>query len=373
MMRERHEQSVSSESPSTQGRGFLAWLRERVPVQWEVFEEFAREPIPYHIKNWFYCLGGTPLILFGIQVITGIMLTFYYVPSPDHAYESVRHVTQDVAFGWWIRGIHHWAANLMILAVFLHTCRVFITGAYRRPRELNWMVGIILMFLTLSLGFTGYSLVYNQLSYWATTVGTNIAGETPIIGKYLLSFLRGGGTVTSNTLTRFFTLHIGGLPTFMAVFLGLHILLIRTHGITELEEDLEDPDTQRAREQHRSGTFPFFPDHFVTEMIIALFILTFLTCLTVLVPVQMGEPANPLVTPEHIKPEWYFYPMFRLLKLVPLRVGIVLSGLIMAAVFFWPLIDGAIRKRRPDSELGTVLGIIGILTAIAFMIWETLV
>jgi quinol-cytochrome oxidoreductase complex cytochrome b subunit len=348
------------------------WFRERVPVKWEVFEELAREPIPYHIKSWFYCLGGTPLMLFLIQVVTGILLTFYYVPSPDHAYESIRHVTEDVPFGWWVRGLHHWAANLMILAVFLHTVRVFITGAYRRPRELNWMVGLGLLATTLTFGFTGYSLVYNQLSYWATTVGTNIAGETPLVGPHLLAFLRGGGTVTSNTLTRFFTLHIGGLPTAMVVLLALHILLIRTHGVTRLEEDLDEA-TLKAREQHRRGTFPFFPDHFVTELIIGLFVLTLLTCATVLFPVQMGEPADPLRTPEHIKPEWYFYAMFRWLKLVPLKVGILTTMGFFTVLFFWPFVDGRLRRRFPKTELGTGLGAVMALVIIALMIWEAVV
>ena len=360
--------SNSSNAPS----GVLPWLRERVPVKWDVFEQLAREPIPYHIKNWFYCLGGTPLIMFVIQVVTGIMLTFYYVPSPDHAYESVRHLTEDVPFGWWVRGLHHWAANIMVFTIFLHTIRVFVTGAYRRPRELNWMVGVALLLTTTALGFTGYSLVYNQLSYWATTVGTEIAGATPVVGDLLLTFMRGGGTVTSNTLTRFFSLHVGGLPTIMAVLLGLHVFFIRIHGVTKLEKDEEDPETQEALKHQRSGTFPFFPDHFVTEMMIGLFMLVFLTAITVLYPVHMGEPANPLVTPEHIKPEWYFYPMFRILKLVPLQLGIVLSGLFIGGLFFWPFIDAALRKRR-NTEVATWLGAAAFVVAAAFMIWEALV
>jgi len=362
-----------SEKATTASTGLLSWFRERVPVKWEVFEQAAREPIPYHIKNWFYCLGGTPLIMFVIQVVTGILLTFYYVPSPDRAYASVRHLTEQVPLGWWIRGLRHWAANIMMLAVFLHTIRVFVTGAYRRPRELNWMAGVLLLFTTMAMGFTGYSLVYNQLSYWATTVGTEIAANTPLVGKYLLLFMRGGTAVTANTLTRFFTLHVGGLPTVMAVLLGIHVLLIRAHGVTKLENDDEDPKTREALERHRTGTFPFFPDHFVTELIIALFMLVLLTALTVLLPVHLGAPANPMVTPAHIKPEWYFYPMFRLLKLVPLRVGIMLSGLVFGALFVWPFLDGAIRKRRPQSELGTWLGVAAFLLAGAFMIWEALV
>ncbi len=144
---------------------------ERLPIDWQVLQHPLREPVPYHMNFWWFALGGTPLILFGIQVATGILLTFYYVPSPPEAFNSIRYIQEVVPFGWWIRGIHHWGATLMILTVWLHMLRVFFTGAYRRPRELNWFFGIGLLFLTLAFGFTGYSLIYNQLSFWATTVG----------------------------------------------------------------------------------------------------------------------------------------------------------------------------------------------------------
>jgi quinol-cytochrome oxidoreductase complex cytochrome b subunit len=172
-----------------------AWLGERVPVPAEMLRKPLREELPVHLKQWLFCLGGTPLLLFFLQVATGILLTFYYVPYPAQAYDSVRHITFSTRFGWFIRGLHHGASQLMFVAVLLHMIRVFVTRAYRAPRELTWVMGASLFFLTMGLGFTGYSLVYDQLSYWATTVGTNLIAAVPLIGRPMLWMLRGGPEV----------------------------------------------------------------------------------------------------------------------------------------------------------------------------------
>ena len=140
------------------------WLAERVPVSGDQLRELTNEPVPNHMKRWWFCLGGTPAYLFVVQVVTGILLAIYYQPSSQTAYESVRYITQDVNFGWYFRSLHKWAATLMIAAVILHQMRVYFTGAYRRPRELNWMIGMGLLLCSLLLGFTGYSLVFEQLS-----------------------------------------------------------------------------------------------------------------------------------------------------------------------------------------------------------------
>lgn len=189
------------------------------------------KPVPAHV-NWTGCFGGITLFLFMIQVATGILLTLYYRPAPEAAYESVRHITNDVGFGWLVRGIHHWAATVMVATVFIHTLRVFFTGAYKPPRELNWVVGTILLFIVMGFAFTGYLLPWDQLSYWATTVGTEIAGAVPLVGKYLLLVLRGGAEISGETLTRFYAFHVIILP-FVALFLmGLHFLMIRRQGIS---------------------------------------------------------------------------------------------------------------------------------------------
>src|SRR6185436_5572190 len=149
---------------------FVRWFQERLPISGKELRELTNEPVPNHLKHWWFCLGGTPLYLFLVQIATGILLAFYYQPAPQTAYASVRYITEEAAFGWYVRSVHKWAATLMIAAVVLHQMRVFFTGAYRKPREINWIVGMCLLMCTLTLGFTGYSLVYEQLSYWGATV-----------------------------------------------------------------------------------------------------------------------------------------------------------------------------------------------------------
>lgn len=359
---------------------WLRFLRERIPVNVEIFEELSKEPIPNHMKNWWYCLGGTPLILFAIQVVTGILLSFYYVPSPASAWDSVRRINEEVPFGWWIRSLHHWGANLMVIAVILHMIRVFFTGAYRKPRELNWLVGTGLLFATFGFAFTGYALVYDQLSYWAATVGLNIAEQFPFLGPWAARLLRGGETVNPTTLTRLFVFHVGALPTLMLLLLAGHIFLFRIHGIMELDAPPTVQETPLTVEEDRMGKprfdpdrhFRFFPDHVTTELMVGLFLLTFLTMLAVVFPADLGEPANPAETPLHIKPEWYFFPVFRWLKLTSLPVG--MAGLVLAAMalVFWPFIDGAWRRRRPRSEAAILVGAVALLLYITFLLWEAM-
>lgn len=343
---------------------FKAWFKIRFPIDYQKFIEineklFIKEPIPVHMKKWFYCMGATPLVLFGIQIITGILLTFYFVPSPEMAYESIRHITEDVRMGFWIRGIHRWGSNLMIIAILLHITRVFFTCAYRNPRELNWIVGVILFLLALMFSFTGYSLTYNQLSYWATTVGTNLIREVPLIGIWMLELLRGGADVTANTLTRFYFLHIWALPPLVLFLIFIHILILRLHGVSEPEDEPQEH-------------YPFYPSHFYKVIIVSLFLMALLSALTVIYPIGLGEPANPAVTPTHIKPEWYFFPTYRFLKLLPLNVGIYGTVTFLLGMTFWPFIEpmlsGNINTQRKISY--TVGSLVLILT-VWFTIWET--
>lgn len=345
-------------------RTAIHWIGERIPFDWDHLKPISNEPIPNHLKFWWYCLGGTPLYLFLIQVVTGVALTFYYVPSPDYAYDSVKRITEEVSFGWWVRGIHRWSANLMIVAVIFHMMRVFFTGAYRKPRELNWLVGMGLLMTTFTFGFTGYSLLYEQLSYWGAVVGTNIAQATPLVGGYMASFLRGGEEVSANTLTRFFVLHIGVLPAVIFLLVGLHIFFIRIHGVTELEDEIAARDPRHH--------FPFFPDHFLTELIIGVFLIFLVSQLAIIFPVSMGERANPVVTPEHIKPEWYFYPVFRWLKLFSFEVGVVGVMALAGIIFFWPFIDRGLQRLWPGRDMSTYIGIVAVVLMITFLLWEGL-
>ena len=377
-------------------RAFKEWLVESFPFDLNLLKEISSEPIPNHLKRWWFAVGGTPLYLFIIQAVTGIILTFYYVPDPAEAYNSVAHITSQVRFGWFIRSIHKWSAHLMILTLMLHMVRVFFTSAYRRPREFNWMIGVCLLLTALGFGFTGYSLIYEQISYWASVVGTNIAAATPIIGGTLANFIRGGEEVGANTLTRFFVLHIGVLPTVIVILLLLHVVQIRLHGVTRLhfEED-GDPSVQISMrvsapvtpmrfhggedaggtqaDAEETKTYPFYPDHFYTELIVGLVLTYILTVLALVYPAQMGEPANPLVTPEHIKPEWFFFAMFRWLKLTSFQVGIIGSMVFLGTLLFWPFIDRVFMKRFPRRDVSFWIGVVGFLVFWVFTIWEALV
>ncbi|GAB4337973.1 MAG: cytochrome bc complex cytochrome b subunit [Calditrichia bacterium] len=343
-----------------------AWLKERFPIDYEKFVEineniFIKEPIPNHMKKWFYCAGATPMILFGLQVVTGILLTFYFVPSPEMAYESVRHITEDVRMGFWIRGLHRWGSNLMIISLLLHMTRVFFTRSYQRPRELNWIVGVGLFLLTLTFSFTGYSLTYNQLSYWATTVGTNMIKEVPIIGQMALEFLRGGEEVNANTLTRFFTIHVGLLPPLLILLISVHIIILRLHGVSEPEG-------------FEKGHYPFYPHHFYKIIIITLFLLCVMSTLTVILPPGMGEPADPTITPPHIKPEWYFFPTYRFLKLVPLNIGIYATAFFLLFMTFWPFIEPLVAKTGEGRrKLAFSVGGLTLIFTVILTIWETVV
>jgi quinol-cytochrome oxidoreductase complex cytochrome b subunit len=208
---------------------FGEWLDERVGWR-QVWETIFLRQIPK--VNWFYTLGSATLFLAINQIVTGILLTIYYVPTPDHAYDSVQYITTQVAMGWLIRGLHHWGASAMVVVVVLHMFRVIIYGAYKFPREVTWITGVLLFLVVIGFGFTGYLLPWDQKAYWATTVGTRIAGTPPIVGDYLLRIMRGGAELSAVTLARFFGAHIWVLPSVLLLLIGIHLYLVIKNGIS---------------------------------------------------------------------------------------------------------------------------------------------
>ena len=212
------------------------WLDERLGLN-DLYKATLDRPEPK--GNWWNTLGSASLFLFVMQGLTGIFLTVYYTPSPDHAYDSIQFIMTGVQFGWLIRGIHHWGASLMVMVVFIHMLRVFATGSYKYPRELTWFIGVGLLILTLGMGFTGYLLPWNQKAFWATTVGTAIAGSVPWVGEFILAALRGGSELSALTLSRFFSAHIWILPALLVALIGVHIFLIVKHGESAFPEKEE--------------------------------------------------------------------------------------------------------------------------------------
>ena len=206
------------------------WIDERYEVA-KPLEKMLSKPVPDWQRRWWYCLGGLTAFFFAVQALTGIMLAFYYQPTPDAAYASIQFIETEVRFGAAIRIIHHWSANGMILMATAHMLRVFIMGAYKKPRELNWVSGVTLLIMTLAFGLTGYLLPWDQRAYWATTVATEIAGAMPAIGNLALIFLRVGWNITALTLSRFYALHVLVIPIITVTFMGLHFMMVRKQGI----------------------------------------------------------------------------------------------------------------------------------------------
>lgn len=221
---------------ATRTEQVIDWLDERAGLL-TVWNTIFDRKIPK--VNWWYTLGSASLFLAIMQVLTGIFLTVYYVPTPEEAYSSIEYIMNEVAFGWLVRGMHHWGATLMIAVVFLHMLRVFFYGAYKFPREVTWITGVLLLLVTMGLGFTGYLLPWNQRSYWATAVGSSIVGTVPVIGDFLLRVIRGGDDLTILTLSRFYGVHIWFLPASGLVIVGIHLYLVIRNGISNMPKQDE--------------------------------------------------------------------------------------------------------------------------------------
>ncbi len=205
------------------------WMDERLQLKATV-RNILEHPVPDHV-NFLHCFGGITFTLIVLQALTGMFLALYYVPAPEQAFASVEYISREVAFGKAIRGMHRVGASLAVIMVVVHMVRVYFTGAYKKPREMNWLIGVTLLFVLLGFGFTGYLLPWDQKAYWATAVGTNMAGSVPVIGDFLLKVLRGGTELGSLTLTRFYAVHIWFLPAGLTGLLALHFYMVRKQGI----------------------------------------------------------------------------------------------------------------------------------------------
>jgi len=208
----------------------VGWLDERTGVSPLVRAQLFRK-VPKG-TNWFYTLGSATLFAFVSQAVTGVFLAMYYEPDTSRAYESAAHITNDVFLGELVRGMHKWGSTVMIVLIFLHMARTFVFGAYKYPRELNWVIGVVLVVLSLAMGLTGYLLPFDQRSLWATVVAVDINASAPIMGPYLADFLRGGAEVTATTLTRFYALHMLLIPGLIGALIGAHLYLVAKLGTT---------------------------------------------------------------------------------------------------------------------------------------------
>ncbi len=334
------------------------WLDER--FGWDqLMAPLRHKKVPLHRFSALYFLGGITLFLFGIQVVTGILLLLYYRPSANEAFESVQYIMTRVQFGWLIRSIHSWSANLMIFTAFAHMFSVAFLRAYRKPRELTWVSGMLLLFLVLGFGFSGYLLPWNTLAFFATKVGTEITGQVPLIGHQMLVFLRGGEEVTGATLTRFFGFHVALLPGIATALLLLHIALIQRLGMSAPPgvEAAWAADPTKKREMR------FFPNFLLRELMAWYIALGVLGALAAIAPWGLGTKADPFaVAPAGIKPEWYFLFMFQTLKMIPAKVwlidgevlGVLIFGLAGLLWLLLPFFDRG-SKRGARWALGAII------------------
>jgi len=290
------------------------WVDGRLGLgEWLALVEHKQ--VPQHKHSVWYYWGGLSLFFFLVQAFTGVLLLIYYRPGPE-AYESVRQITFEHHFGWLIRSAHSWAANLMVVAIFVHMFSVFFMKAYKRPREFGWWSGIVLLMLTMTFGFSGYLLPMDELAYFATKVGLEIPANTPIVGPKMAELVRGGLEVNEFTVQRFFALHVVVLPALFIPLLGFHLWLVQRHGNAV-------PPSEEAKPAAQRRSIPFFPNFLMGDLAVWLIALNVLALLSSMFPWELGVPADPLKpAPAGIHPEWYFMSSFQVLK----ALGTILPG-----------------------------------------------
>lgn len=349
------------------GRRLLVWIHERYDLSG--LEHLVQEKVvPLHRHTLWYYFGGITLFFFFIQVVTGILLLLYYRPTAESAFESVQFIMTEVRFGWLIRSIHSWSANLMIAAAFVHMFSTFFMKAYRKPRELTWVSGAILLLLALGFGFSGYLLPWNELAFFATKVGTEIVAVVPVVGHFLLQFLRGGEEVTGATLTRFFGFHVAVLPMVATFLLTFHLWVVQKQGMS-IPPRLE-------QQRPRLKGMPFFPNFLLRDLLGWVLALGVLATIAALFPWELGVKADPFApAPVGIRPEWYFVFMFQTLKFIPAKVlvldgevlGVIAFGVIGVLFVLVPFLD---RKARLGqvSKAFSYLGVAALLYILAMTI-----
>jgi ubiquinol-cytochrome c reductase cytochrome b subunit len=332
------------------GGRLYQWLDERLkltPVRVALLEE----PIPGG-ASWIYVFGSITLFCFLLQLVTGMFLAIYYSPSTEHAHTSIRYIMDEVPFGQLIRGLHHWGASAMMVAIGLHMLQVFLYGAYKRPRELLWVVGVVLFLLTLAFGFSGYLLPWDQRAYWATQVGINIVGTIPLVGDLLVRIIRGGQQLGAMTLSRFYALHTLFLPWLLMGFVVLHLVILRRVG----------PAGPWDEARGLAFSEPFWPKQVAMDAVAIGITFVIVGGLALSLPAPLSDPANPSDTSFTPVPEWYFLFYYQLLKYMKGHweiVGtVVLPVLFYLALFLLPWLDRQ-PMRRPFSR-PAVIGVGGV-------------
>lgn len=353
--------------------GLWRWLDDRLGLR-DLGEWFRREmerPVPDHV-NWSFTLGLVAFALFMLQAAGGLLLALNYTPSMKDAYDSAARITNEIEFGWLIRSLHAWGADLMVIVLILHALRVFLYSGYKRPRELTWIIGAGLLLTVLAMGFTGCLLPMEQRSYWATVVATNALDDLPLLGDTLVRMVRGGDAIGDPTLGRFYVMHILVLPGLLLALVGLHLRLVRRLGIS-LKLDLD----QEERSGPPPGSIPY-GRHFAREIVAIMLVLGLVVTLAVLLPREVGDRATPQETPRGIKPEWYFLPMYQTLKYFPKLPGLLIISAAVLLFIALPFLDRSPARlwtrRRAVVTAGlcafAVVFLLGLLGYLSEGSWE---
>jgi len=327
-------------------RQFIGWLESRTGIETGI-RSFLYEDIPAS-SGWHQAFGSVAVFAFLMQVVTGILLSFNYAPTPGDSWNSLQYIVTELTGGRIIRGLHHWGASMMIVTVVLHMAQVFVWGAYKKPRETTWMLGVVLMLLTLAYGLTGYLLPWDNRAYWGTVVTTRIAAQAPVAGPYLARLLGGEGAIGVVTFARFYAMHVLILPPLTMLLIGLHIYLVRKHGVA--------PQPEETAPKKK-----FFPEQVFKDTVAVFFYFSILVVLAAAVAVPLGKLADPTDTTFVPRPEWYFLFLFQTLKFFegPLEVvgTVVLPTLAILVLFLIPFIDRgkAIRVTKRTTAMAALV------------------
>jgi ubiquinol-cytochrome c reductase cytochrome b subunit len=331
-------------------RKIIDWLEHRTGIETAI-KSFLYEDIPAS-SGWHQVFGSIAVFLFMTQVFTGILLAFNYAPTPGEAYNSLKFIVTELTGGRMIRGLHHWGASAMIVVVVLHMCQVFLYGAYKKPREATWIVGVVLLLLTLAYGLTGYLLPWDNRAYWGTVVTTQIAAQAPVLGPYLTRFLGADGSIGVVTFARFYAMHVLLLPPITMLLIAVHIYLVRKHGVAPALVETEPKKK-------------FYPGQVYKDTVAVFATFAILFTLAIAVKVPLERIADPTDTSYIPRPEWYFLFLFQTLKLFsgPMEIvgSVVLPGLAVLLLFLVPFIDRGVltRVRQRTAAIG-ILAFAGI-------------
>ena len=358
-----------------------AWLADRIGIH--RFRELWDHPVPPGItaprKGWLYALGSAAAAAFLLQLLTGIALSTQYVPAPAHAYDSVRYITDEVWMGALLRGMHYFGASAMVVLMLAHMARVFLTGSYKFPRELNWLTGVLLFVLTLAMAFTGQLLRWDADGVWGVFVASHYVGRVPLIGDALKDMVLAGETIGGATLTRFYALHVIVMPLLLLGIIGLHVWLVLHHGISAppVPGQRVDPNTERERYQRilQQSTRRYFPDAAWREALVSALMIAVVFALALWIgPKGPGEPPDPTLVPAEPKPDWFLLWYYSLIAVkspaIETFVMVYLPLGVLAALLLLPLVRGRggerSARRRPWAVLVTltVAAVLGVFTLI---------